>query len=99
MCKGVCHGSGCADREECESGSVPQARWTETSHAETIRAMASAVNNIVHAANAEGKAAMATIVGNAQAPAGTRTLAGIIANFNHMAREDEKAMLSTPFGL
>jgi len=33
MCKGGGRG-GCANREECESGSVPRARWTEASHAE-----------------------------------------------------------------
>ena len=61
--------------------------------------MASAVNNIAHAANSEGKVAMVSIAGNAQASARAKILAGISTNFNHMVSEDDKAMLSTSFGL
>ena len=42
---------------------------------------------------------MASIVGNAESPDPAKTLAGIIASFNHMASADDKAKLSTTFGL
>ncbi len=40
----------------------------DESLAGAVRAMATAVTNIAHAANAEGKAAMATLAANDQAP-------------------------------
>jgi len=51
--------------------------------------MATAVTNIAHAANSEGKAAMATLAAIDQAPDRARALAGIIGNFNHMASADD----------
>lgn len=61
--------------------------------------MATVVTNIAHAANSEGKAAMATLAANDQAPDRARALAGIIGNFNHMASADDKAKLTEMFGL
>ena len=46
-----------------------------------IRAMATAVSNIAHAANADGKAAMASLQAMDQIPDRPKALAGIIANF------------------
>ena len=62
-----------------------------------IRAMASAVSNISHAANAEGKAAMAAIQANDQLPDRAKALAGIIGSFNHMASDEGKATLAELF--
>jgi hypothetical protein len=62
-----------------------------------IRAMATAVSNIAHAANADGKAAMASLQANDQAPDRAKALAGIIANMNHMASADAKATLAELF--
>ena len=55
------------------------------------RALAGAVANISHAANAEGKA---RIMEADQAPADLKTLAGIVASINHMASAEAKATLA-----
>jgi hypothetical protein len=67
-----------------------------------IRVMATAVGNISHAANADGKAAMAGIIDgttDAEAPDRFRALAGVVAGFNHMASADDKAKITELFEL
>lgn len=70
----------------------------DDSLAETVRAMATAVSNISHAANVEGKAAMASIM-EGQAPDRAKALAGAIASFNHAASADDKAKITELFEL
>jgi hypothetical protein len=70
----------------------------DDSLADAVRAMATAVSNISHAANAEGKAAMANIVGS-QAPDRAKALAGAIASFNHAASADDKTKVTELFEL
>ena len=62
-----------------------------------VHAMASAVVNIEHAANAEGKTAMAALQANEEAPDRAKALAGIIASLNHTASADAKAELAQLF--
>ena len=59
--------------------------------------MATAVSGISHGATDEGKAAMASIQQNAQAPDRAKQLAGIIASINHTASDGEKATLAQLF--
>ena len=59
--------------------------------------MARTVSNISHSANDQGKAAMARIQENAQAPDYAKQLAGIIAGINHTASNAEKATLAELF--
>jgi hypothetical protein len=63
-----------------------------------IRVMATAVGNISHAANADGKAALAGIM-DALAPDRFKALAGVVAGFNHMASADDKAKITELFEL
>jgi hypothetical protein len=50
-----------------------------------------------HAANADGKAAMASLQANDQIPDRAKALAGIIGNMNHTASADAKATLGELF--
>ena len=61
-----------------------------------IHAMASAVVNIEHATNAEGKTAMAALQAR-PLPDRAKALAGIIASLNHTASADAKAELAQLF--
>ncbi len=65
---------------------------------EGVRAMATAVTNIAHAANADGKAAMADII-DGEAPDRFKTLAGVVAGFNHMASADDKEKITMLYEL
>lgn len=56
--------------------------------------IATAIINIQHAANAEGKQAMMQIMDYAEAPASTKALAKVVHDFNHMANDDAKAVLA-----
>ena len=47
--------------------------------------------------NDEGREAMARIQGRKQAPDSAKSLAGMIANFNHMLSEEDKATLAQLF--
>ena len=65
-----------------------------------VREMATAVANIAHAANADGKAAMAAIQARTDGtPDRAKVLAGAIAGFNHMASADDKAEITTLYEL
>ena len=70
----------------------------DDSLAEGLRAMATAVANITHAATAEGKAAMAALQ-DTQMPDRGKTLASVIAGFNHMASAEDKARITELYGL
>jgi hypothetical protein len=59
--------------------------------------MATAVASINHSANAEGKAAMASIAANDQAPDRAKTLAGIISDLNHVPSDEAKSTLAELF--
>ena len=59
--------------------------------------MATAVSGISHGATDEGKAAMARIQQNTQAPDIAQQLAGIIAGINHTASDSDKATLAQLF--
>jgi hypothetical protein len=63
-----------------------------------VRNMATTVANISHAANADGKAGMASIVASGAADS-VKALAGAIAGFNHMASADDKAKLTQLYAL
>ena len=64
--------------------------------AEPLREMATTVANISHAANAEGKEAMARIQA-AEVPDNGKALAGIIASLNHTASAEAKATIAAMF--
>jgi len=68
-----------------------------TELAQGVRDMASAVSNIQHAANAEGKSAMAALQAAEATPDRGKALAGIIENLNHTASADAKAQLAQLF--
>ena len=65
----------------------------DESIAANLRTMATTVASINHTTSAEGKAAMAEIQAG-DAPEVGKTLAGIIANFNHMASDADKATIA-----
>jgi hypothetical protein len=56
--------------------------------------MATAVSTIAHSANDEGKMAMTRIQASDKAPDWAKSLAGMIANFNHMLSDELKQKLS-----
>jgi hypothetical protein len=59
--------------------------------------MASTVADIQHFPNDAGKAAMARIQADENAPEMGKTLAGVIGNFAHMASDEDKAKLAGMF--
>ena len=59
--------------------------------------MATTIINISHAANDEGKEAMARIQSNEDAPDRAKILAGMIANFNHKLNDGDKTSLAQLF--
>lgn len=66
----------------------------ENSERRGIQLIATAVGNIAHAANAEGKEAMSRVIAAEQAPANVKAVAEVVLGFNHMASDDAKAVLA-----
>jgi hypothetical protein len=59
-----------------------------------IQMIASAVLNMQHGANAEGKEAMSQIIAFDGAPANVKALAEVVMGFNHTASDAAKATLA-----
>lgn len=64
---------------------------------QTVLIMADTVANIEHAANEEGKGAMAAIQASAQASESAKVLAKVIEQLSHTASADAKNMLAQTF--
>ena len=66
----------------------------ENSERQGVQMIATAVGNIAHGADAEGKAAMGQIIAFDGAPANVKALAEVVQGFMHMASDDAKAVLA-----
>jgi len=64
-----------------------------------VRVIASSVSDIQHSPNEQGKQVMSQIQAAPGAPDAIKSLAKIIASFNHTASDEEKASLAQLFQL
>lgn len=59
-----------------------------------MQMVATAVSNIQHAPDAEGKASMEMLIDYERASDDLKALAAVVLGFNHMASDDAKAVLA-----